>query len=311
MDDARLTQAERAEISGALLDVARHGRTLMTAIMLTDPWPGSPARALFDDPINTHPGWHGTSVTHVAMQTIQIAVLAGFDHLAGMAALLRGNKPAAASLSTLTRGGLEVLSRPHWLLKNSDARSLAVATACLSFAELGYSERYEQSIAGVSGDRVTAKEFRQQITAWALRERAEMYTPPKFAAMTSALINDVIPAEIQGAHGDATYGDLYYSQLSAVAHGQSFAIAMFAQVDVPENPADVSPEDISLQVPRELALDDAQTMLRCTVHVTAQLAHLAWPPTAVNDRWRAACDRSLARFAALEGAPPWEYPTFD
>ncbi|GIT81497.1 hypothetical protein LLS1_31660 [Leifsonia sp. LS1] len=170
---------------------------------------------------------------------------------------------------------------------------------------------YEQSIAGVSSDPISAKKFREQIKAWAEREGVEMYAPPKFAEMTSALINDVIPSKIHGPHGDAPYGDLYYSQLSAVAHGQSFAIAMFAQVDVREDPADVSPADISLQAPRGLALDDAQTMLRCTIHAAAQLAHIAWPPTAVNDRWRAACDRALARFAALEGSPQWEYPTFD
>jgi len=246
------------------------------------------------------------------MQSIQIAALAGFEHMAGMAALLRGSEAAAPSLSTLTRGGLEVLRRPHWLMRNADARSLAVAFASLSFADLRYSEKYEQLLAGVSDDPIPAKEFRRRIRAWAKQEGAAAQDPPGFSAMTSALINDVIGVEVKlrEPHGDASYGDLYYSQLSAVAHGQSFAISMFAQVDLSEDPTDVSPDDISLQTPRGLALDDAQTMLRCTIHVRAQLAHLAWPPTAVNDRWRAACDRSLSRFSTLEAVPPWKYPIF-
>jgi hypothetical protein len=315
MDDARLTPNEQAEVRGAVMDIVKHGRFLVKATMLADIPEASLGGRFIADSINTVPPWLGSSVVHLSHQAIQIGLLAGLDNIAGFASLIKVSSPSAPALASVARASLEVLARSNWMLKPREARGLVDRYCALTIGDLYFPALYRQKLGTVSAEGLTASDLRDQIRDWAAKNLADLPQVPRLAAMTAVLVDDVFSDAIKladhGAEVVGTYGDQYYSQLSAIAHGQSLAINMFLQVDLLNPFENASPANISMEAPRALALGDAQALIQSAIYVISHLAAVMEPPTNTEERWREACGRSATRIALLGDARPYDYPAWD
>jgi hypothetical protein len=213
MDDNLPTGRDLAEITGALLDVVRHGQFLAKATLLASPPDSSDAHARLRDPINAAPVWRERYPVPLAHTDIAVAILTGLDHLAWFAALAANPHPSAPAMATVTRGAIEVFARAHWLLRTSDARDIVARHTAIVLRDLKYPVLFSQKMQTGSKEEITATDHRDAIESFRTQEQLPSIPVPGITEMTVALIDDTFGK-----------GREYYSQLSGVAHGESFAI---------------------------------------------------------------------------------------
>ena len=297
MDDNLPTESDLAEIKGALLDVVKHGQFLAKATLLASPPKFSDAHARLSDPINIAPVWRERYPVPLAHTDIAVAILTGLDHLAGFASLAANAHPSAPAMATVTRGAIEVFARAHWLLRASDIRDMVARHTAITLRDLKFPVKFGQEMQAGSKEVITATDHRDAIELFKTREQLPSVPVPGITDMTVALIDDTFGK-----------GRGYYSQLSGVAHGESFAINMFLQLNN-SSPDGAHPDNISLQIPKQLAIGYAEAMVETAREVIEDLACQMQPPTNTVERWQEAIKRSWLRLAQIDDLPG-ELPEF-
>jgi hypothetical protein len=194
-------------------------------------------------------------------------------------------------MATVTRGAIEVFARAHWLLHASDARDMVARHAAIVLRDLKYPILFSQKMQAGSKEEIRATDHRDAIELFRTREQLPSVPVPGITDRTVALIDDTFGR-----------GREYYSQLSGVAHGESFAINMFLQLN-DSGPDGAHPDNISVQIPKQLAIGYAEAMVETAREVIEDLACQMQPPTNTVERWQEAVKRSWLRLAKIDDLP--------
>lgn len=292
MDDLLASAQDLTNIRGALLDFVGPGGFLAKATLISERPPETEAALWLTDPLNSVEAMRGRSSVRAAHTDIAIAISTGFDYAAGYAALAKSTNPSPPALAAVTRGCIEVMARAHWLLGASSARDLVTRHSALVVRDLKFSVRFGHDMSRPDKASLSAVQHREIIEAFVVSQELDAIKVPSVTELAASLI-------------DGTFGKgaEYYSQLSAIAHGESFAINMFLQIDV-ASASSVDPSNISSAAPKKLVLGYAEAMLEVGRKVVAELVRHMEPPINIVERWDAAAERAWLRLAAVDEISP-------
>lgn len=198
------------------------------------PMEGSAAVQFLDDTVN-HSTSRGSTHVRNAHVAIGLHTLAALDHMRAFVPLLKA-KRLIMPLATLTRGSVEALGKANYLLDAESAGDLIRRHVSLATLELGNSVKHSE-FAYHDGKQVDGKThlegFKDLVVQLGLGK-------PDQVGVTT-LASDLLSESSPGAPGRA-----FYSQLSAVAHGEAAAVSMFIESDLDEGLRFVHRRDVLL-----------------------------------------------------------------
>jgi len=279
----QLTQTEKVELSGSIIDLAKFGRRLINFAILSPPPTGSGAQRQLTHQINAA-GDDGGLVRR-AHEAMLFATLAGWDIGVAFATLLRGRQPATVSLALITRGAVEAFSRAHWLLAAGSTEELVRRHLSIAIGDLGYHLKHApgEPLRTAKGEAIDAVARRDLLQS----ELLALQIGNKLLTKPTNLATAFLDATVGG-------GVLKYSRLSGVSHGESYAVHSFVDLEV------LHSEMVALTLPRNVAIEYAGYLIVAGRAIGEQVVDLFEPPRGERERWQAAMDRASSRYVPID-----------
>jgi hypothetical protein len=243
---------------------------------------GSMAEATVTDQAASIPWWRGSSPRNLH-EDVLFNILAAVDHARSVTWILRRPQRPSVSLATVTRGALEALSRAYWILDAPTPSERFVRHSQLAFhdaaeavAARAYNTRYTHD-----GITVSPQQLMDEI-----REYLKLLgaTPGNKPGAHQLLLTLLDAMDTQGTTTENERREVY-STLSAVAHGQSFAIQGFVQMHrTPEGSA----SHIRLEIDKRTIEEYAAYVYGCSGVVGEQLIRYFQPSQRFVEEWHKA-----------------------
>ncbi|WP_426515654.1 hypothetical protein ACPPVQ_13685 [Diaminobutyricibacter sp. McL0618] len=292
-----LSSADRIEVSSAIIGLATASKRLANAAIGHQPETPSVAATLLEDRFNSVRTWRGSAPIRHAHEDVFFAELAAFDHMRAYVAAIDSPEVLSVSLATIARGGIEAFGRAKWMVEPVSAAELVERHAALTISDLRYIIKLqaEKSLRRWGGKPISARELeadvRSDLLSLGLDER-QAPTPTGFA---SELLEEVLENN----------GRLQYSQISSIAHGESFAVNAFLDVHDADKSSPTS-DSVSFGIPRSIAIEYALYLATCCAYVQRLIIDIFNVRADEANLWDTARTDSLARIAALAASrvPP-------
>lgn len=198
--------------------------------------PGERSAAIqfLEDTVNRSTPGGSSHVRHAHLAS-SLHTLAALDHMRAFVPLLK-IKRHVMPLATLTRGSVEAFGKANYLLGAESAGDLIRRHVSLVILELGNSVKHSE-FAYYDGKQVDGKTHLEGVKD--LVVQLGLGKPDQISV--TALASDLLSESSPGAPGRA-----FYSQLSAVAHGEAAAVSMFIEADLDEGLRFVHRRDVLL-----------------------------------------------------------------
>lgn len=235
------------------------------------PAKGSAAFMFLEDTENQSTSRGSTVVRHAHL-AMGLHTFAALDHMRAFVPLLKTRRHIMP-LATLTRGSVEAFGKANYLLSASSAMDLIWRHASLATAELRNSVRHSE-FALHDGTHVAGKSYME-----ALESRLVQLGRKADNISVTKMASDLLSEGSPGAPGRA-----FYSQLSAVAHGESAAVSMFIPFDLEEGLRFVHRRDVLLPYAGML-------FATCRLVVDKMIDHFGSEDEHGN-RWRGTTERA-------------------
>lgn len=197
------------------------------------PGVGSTAVQFLEDTVNR--STPGTSHVRHAHLAISLHTLAALDHMRAFVPLLK-TKRHIMPLATLTRGSVEAFGKANYLLSAESAGDLVRRHTSLVIHELTNSVKHSE-FSQYDGTKVDGKTYLEGVK----NLLGQLGLGDPYPIGVTALASDLLSESSPGAPGRA-----FYSQLSAVAHGEAGAVSMFIESDLDEGLRFVHRRDVLL-----------------------------------------------------------------
>lgn len=198
------------------------------------PMEGCAAVQFLEDTVN-HSTPRGSTHVRNAHLAIGLHTFAALDHMRAFVPLLKA-KRHIMPLATLTRGSVEALGKANYLLDAESAGDLIRRHVSLATLELGNSVKHSE-FAYQDGTLLDGRTHLDGIKDLVVQLGLRKPDQISITALASDLLNESSP----GSPGRA-----FYSQLSAVAHGETAAVSMFVATDLNEGLRFVHSRDVLL-----------------------------------------------------------------
>ncbi|SDL21748.1 hypothetical protein [Microbacterium azadirachtae] len=221
-----------------------------------------------------------------AVLQAEYGMLSAVDHARAFATLIRSGLRHSTALFTLTRGTLEALARPRWIMHDLDFLQLAHRSLSLLYSDLRYPERLGELLVSRDGEDVDPGERRRHHES----DLERLGLPRPIRVDSSMLVSELVDSDL--AHQD---GKRLYSLLSAVAHGHRFAVNAFIRTSEDNTISGLSP---TLPIVTEFAFQIAVTLISTTE------AMVRWYGDPSDERSR--IDATWTRFGARLDTLPTE-----
>lgn len=282
MHRSPLTPDDTRSAISALVDLVKAGTRVANAGIGHDPPAGSIAASMYSDSINRQTTWRGSDPVTGVHQEVFYADLAGFDHMRGFVAALGDNR-ASVSLATIARGGVEAFARAAWLLEPSTAVDAVARLAALELADMKYIVKLTPTghLRRWTGETVDATQLAQSV-----RDTVASLKLPEIKAPTPTDLFSDFMTGLPGAEGRVRY-----SQISSVAHGESFAVKAFLNV---REPGDESGPSVEFHLPRNVAIEYTMYLAVACARAQQRIVETFSPPIGEIERWDAAKLRAEA-----------------
>lgn len=206
---------------------------------------------------------------------------------------IRGPQSVAVSFASLARGGVEAFSRAYFLMQAPTASELLTRHSSLALDDIKYTVLHNPGDSLGTWDRGSLdavafqKEIRDSLTRLGVK-KAEDADRTKLA---TALLDVAL----------SSGGRVAYSQLSSVAHGESFAINHFLRILTDEERSGKGP-NISLAMPRDAATNYAIYLLTSCIEISLKLIQVFQPHPNAQETWKAAHERVNVRMRRLDAS---------
>lgn len=211
----------RVALTRTLLHLLGASRRVVSACLEDGPQPGSQAAARAADQ-RAVGNWRDSDNAVGGVHTdICISGMSGLEHVRTLAGLLRSNLRLSTPLLTLTRGAVEALGRAEWMMSADDTTDLLTRHTRLAYreaklaAEMDPNRTYRSDVKGTW----TAADMRDTIAADARR----MGLPSLKNVSYSEMATELVVKSVNGWEREGNPGAVY-SDLSAAAHGEHFAL---------------------------------------------------------------------------------------
>jgi hypothetical protein len=240
------------------------------------------------DPVNASLSWRGDRPVEAASRSMFATTMAGLDNMRLFAFGLGSVPPVAVSLVTVARSALEAFGRVHWVLGATDAGDLIARVATLELADLTYlirnaaEENAPSLVVARDETTISAVGLQRQIRGDLSRLGLKPYDSPSRTKLVSELLDAALQRE---------GGRVRYSTLSAISHGESYAVNAFL-AELPFVDGGETGTTVALRVPRDTAIDCAVYLASACVHVHTQLISLCGLPLQETERWEQICARA-------------------
>ena len=277
-----LTRNEVLELSGSLVELVGAGRRIANIVIGRPPPEGSEAADDLAHAINANSD-NGGPVRR-AHEGMLFATLAGWDHVRAVGNLLRSNHPITVATATTTRGAVEAFSRTHWMLDAGTTPELVRRQLSIAIGDLEFYLKHtpDEPLRTVTGREINAPELRETLLGFlAHHGLSQLSTKP------TILAREFLDAALGG-------GALKYSRLSSVAHGESYSVHSFVDLDhLDENL-------VGLKLPRNIAIEYAGYLVVGGALIGNRLIDVFEPPLDERERWHAAKQRAIDRFQVID-----------
>jgi hypothetical protein len=225
----------------------------------------------------------------VLHEDVHFAVLAAVEHMRSLVWILRRPQQPSLSLATVTRGALEALSRAYWILDAPTPGEKFVRHSQLAYHDVveAFSSGSKQVSYNAPRGDISGQQLRDDIRAY-LRELSA--GPGNKVGAHAILLNLLEAADGEKVTTDAQRREVY-STLSAVAHGQSFAIQSFVKLNVTEQG---TADAVGLSISGEQVIEYSAYVHYCAVTMADRVIEYYQPAQHFVDRWRQISERALA-----------------
>jgi hypothetical protein len=282
-------------LSGALFDLSNGSERLANAA-LGHEFPKDSAASKWElDWVNQAGGWRGSTAVSAALRALFFTELAAFDHMRAFAAGLRGRRPATVALASTARGALEAFARINYVVRVGSARELVKRHGGLELTDLTYLIEMEDESDSpalqfwADGAEIGATELKATVERDLKALRIPVKMPPNRSTLTRQLLDTAL---------GRTGGRVRYSTISAVAHGESYAVNAFAVVQKKDIDG-VAGSSVTFRTPRDFAIDYALFVGASCVAAQEQLIEKCSPSPAEVDRWVGVKERVISQLHTL------------
>lgn len=285
----RVSETDIAEIGSLLLDVSEAGERIARVSIGREPPANSFFGQLMGDPLNSQPTWRGGDPVRAGYQDALTADMAGLDHVWAFVVALKAG--GAVALATLTRGGVEVFARAAWLLSSKSAGELIQRQAAVTLDDLKYIRKWpdhSRLFQGQGDKRIDPVDYEESVTRSLTSLGLTKVEKPSVTTLTSDFLAELLKAK----------GRTLYSELSAVSHGESYAINSYLCVKSVDFDGQTT-STISLAPPRDSVIEYAMDLTEASVDVQEMITERCKPPNNEINRWAIARDRSESRIQKL------------
>jgi hypothetical protein len=243
---------------------------------------------LANDPLASATTWRGSTPIDGVHQEAFYANLAGFDHMRAFVAAIGDRFRIGVSLATIARGGVEAFARAAWLMEPTSAKEMIARHAALALSDIKYIGKFTPtgSLFRWTGESVDPNKFARSIND-TIRD---LDLPTIEAPTATKLFSDFMHG-LPGADGRTRY-----SQISSVAHGESFGITGFLDV---KDPDDDSGQSVSLTLPRNSGIEYTMYLAVACSRVQNRIVERFSPPAGEIDRWRVSAERAQKQLRQL------------
>lgn len=200
--------------------------------------------------------------------TIHAVLLAAADHAKSFVAIA-GRPGATLSTATLTRGVVEALAKDFYILDAADGAVFAQRYIALLQYELNVDDQLQNS----RGELIDVRDYLNGFQSSLEKHGIPIWEPGRAKVNITNMVKSFLDAAAPLKPGQS---GRIYSQLSAIAHGNTAGIGMYVQP---------SGEGARLGLPRELVIEQAVMIRTCLLFVTDRYVKYFSPSPVASERW--------------------------